>query len=261
MKIAVAGCMGRMGREVLKLLIHEHKRNHCDLVGGIVNTHSEQDLGLIAGLEAFGINSSSDAESIIQNADLLIDFTSSVASIKFAKLCAKHGKKMVCGITGFTLEQHKELEELAKLTPIFYAPNMSIGINLLVGLAEKAAKTLDESFDIEIIEAHHNKKKDAPSGAALRLGAAMQNARGKKDMQMCTDRNKVRVPGEIGYAVIRGGDIVGDHTVMFAGIGERIELTHRASDRKIFARGAVNAAFWLKDKTKGKLYSMQDLLG
>lgn len=261
MKVAITGCMGRMGREVLSQAIHEHQRNHCELIGGITNDHGESDLGIIAGTSLMGLKPSQDAENIIQKADVIIDFTSPIASLKFAKLCAKYGKKLVCGTTGLTSEQLNELDSLAKETAIFYAANMSIGINLLADLVEKAARILDDEYDIEILEAHHNKKLDAPSGTALMLGDVAKSARGKPKVQSNLDRNKLRTKGEIGYAVIRGGDIVGEHTVLFAGHGERIELTHKATDRKIFARGALKAAFWLSDKPAGKLYSMYDLLG
>jgi 4-hydroxy-tetrahydrodipicolinate reductase len=260
MKIAITGCMGRMGREVLRLAIHEHQRNHCELIGGITNDHIDFDLGIIAATDPIGLKPSQDAESIIQKADTIIDFTSPVASLKFANLCAKHGKKLVCGTTGFTLEQLKEMQRLAKETAIFHTANMSVGINLLAGLVEKAARILDEEYDIEILEAHHNKKLDAPSGTALMLGEVAKAARNASSASFGLDRNKLRIGGEIGYAVIRGGDIVGEHTVMFAGPGERIELTHKATDRKIFARGALKAAFWLNNKPGGKLYSMNDLL-
>ncbi len=261
MKIAVTGCMGRMGREALKQVIHAHQRNSCELVGAIVHDHVDLDLGAIAGTEAMGIKPSQDAESVIKKADVIIDFTSPIASLNFAKLCAKHNKKLVCGTTGFTSEQLNELANLAKETTIFYTANMSIGINLLAGLVEKAARILDDEYDIEIIEAHHNKKLDAPSGTALMLGEVAKTARSKPQMLPCLDRNKLRTKDDIGYAVIRGGDIVGEHTVMFAGLGERIELTHKATDRKIFARGALKAALWLNDRPKGKLYKMSDLLG
>ncbi len=261
MKITVAGCMGRMGREALKQVIHAHQRNACELVGAIVHDHVDLDLGTIAGTDLIAMKPSHDAESIIQKADLVIDFTSPVASLNFAKLCAKHAKKLVCGTTGFTFAQLKELDNLAKETTIFYSPNMSIGINLLASLVEKAACILDDEYDIEILEAHHNKKLDAPSGTALMLGETAKAARNNPQMLPCLDRNKLRTKDDIGYAVIRGGDIVGEHTVMFAGLGERIELTHKATDRKIFARGALKAAFWLNDKPKGKLYKMSDLLG
>ena len=261
MKIAVTGCMGRMGREILKQVLHDHQRNACELIGGIANGHIDADLGTIAGMDLIGLKPSQDAEGTILKADVIIDFTSSIASLKFAELCAKHGKKLVCGTTGFTTEQRKELESFAKKTAILYSPNMSIGINLLASLVEKAACTLDNEFDIEILELHHNKKLDAPSGAALMLGEIAKSARNKSHIPNSLDKNKLRMKGEIGYASIRGGDIVGEHTVMFAGLGERIELTHKASDRKIFARGALKAAFWLNDKPAGKLYSMKDLLG
>lgn len=158
MKIAVAGCMGRMGREVLKQVIHGHKRNACELVGAIVHDHVDLDLGTIAGTDLIGMKPSHDAVSITQKADLIIDFTSPIASLNFAKLCSKYRKKLVCGTTGFTVKQLDELNTLAKETAIFYAANMSVGINLLAELVEKAACILEDDYDIEILEAHHNKK-------------------------------------------------------------------------------------------------------
>lgn len=201
-----------------------------------------------------------NSAAAFESCDLLIDFTSPTATAAHARLAAQHKKPLVIGTTGLGGAEEEELAKAAKYAPILVSANMSIGINLLSALIEQAAARLGVDFDIEIFEAHHRNKVDAPSGTALLLGKSAAHGRGVllKDV-ISTERHGPRKPGDIGFSVFRGGDVVGEHTVTFAGAGERIELAHKATDRAIFARGAIRAGLWLLDKPAG-LYTMQDML-
>lgn len=205
-----------------------------------------------------------DIAAAVDASDVLIDFTRPEATVAHARLAASMKKALVVGTTGLSAADEAVLAEAAKSSPVFYAANMSLGVNLLAALVEQAAARLkDSEFDIEIFEAHHKHKVDAPSGTALLLGRAAAAGRGVKleDAKVAA-RDGItgaRAEGTIGFSVFRGGDVIGDHTVTFAGEGERVELSHRASDRAVFARGAIRAAMWLKDKPAG-LYGMKDLL-
>lgn len=210
-----------------------------------------------------GIKVTSDV-SAIEGADVLIDFTRPEASLQYLQACEEANVGMVIGTTGFTAEQKARIAQAAQQVGIVFAPNMSVGVTLLTNLVQAAAKVLKEGYDIEVIEAHHRHKVDAPSGTALRLGEAAAAGAGRDfDEVALYAREGItgeRKPESIGFATVRGGDIVGDHTVLFAGIGERIELTHKASSRATFALGALRAAKFLSDKKHG-LYDMQDVLG
>lgn len=265
MKIGVVGATGRMGRaniaqvaatKGLKLVAAVTAKGDADL---------GKDAGTLAGLEApLGVPVTDDVEGLFKKAEVVIDFTRPQPTLYYAQLAAKAGVPLVSGTTGLDQEQQKTLADFAQKVPIVWAPNMSLGVTVLAALTEKLAGILDENFDIEIVEMHHRHKIDAPSGTALGLGHAAARGRGVKlDKVMDSGRHGhtgERQPGAIGFATLRGGDVVGDHTVMFAGPGERIELTHKASSREIFARGAVRAAQWVKGQKPG-LYSMRDVLG
>lgn len=221
-----------------------------------------RDAGESMGKPA-GVKITSDLKAI-EGADVLIDFTRPEASLQYLDACEAAGVKMVIGTTGFTAEQKALIQKASQGIAIVFAPNMSVGVTLLTTLVEAAARVLREGYDIEIIEAHHRHKVDAPSGTALRLGEAAAEGAGRDfDKVAVYAREGItgeRKPESIGFATVRGGDVVGDHTVLFAGVGERIELTHKASSRATFALGALRAAKYLRDKKAG-LYDMQDVLG
>ena len=263
MKIGIIGCTGRMG----KALVEEVALNSdCDLSGGAVRETSEfvgLDIGVLAGADAVGINSTGSMATLFEQSDAVIDFSNPVASMQAAQIASEQKKIHVIGTTGFDDSQIDKLAEFAHNTVMVWSANMSIGVNILMGLTEQVAGILDDSYDIEIVEMHHCRKLDAPSGTALALGRAAAAGR-KVNLADVETRSRdgiigARPTGEIGFATLRGGDVVGEHTVIFAGDGERVELTHKASSRKIFARGAVKAALWGKGKKSG-LYSMKDVL-
>ena len=265
MEIGVLGCAGRMGRAVIAEIL---ARPDCRLAGGIEAAGHPvlgQDLGVLAGTEPAGVVATSDAPALLAQADVVIEFSAPEASARHAELAADAGTGHVIGTTGLSAEQAERLLAAAARTPIVWAANMSLGINLLIALAEQVARTLGpEGFDVEIVEMHHRHKVDAPSGTALALGEAVARGRGVVLAEAAVrGRDGLTGPrpaGAIGFAALRGGDVVGDHTVLFAGAGERLELTHRATDRRIYARGAVHAARWLHGRPPG-LYRMADVLG
>jgi 4-hydroxy-tetrahydrodipicolinate reductase len=262
LRIAVFGITGRMGRALITAI---DETPNAVLCGASVSPKSKW-----AGrkLSALGIAAdgeiSTDAASALLGADVAIDFTLPQATSNNLSACVAANCPIVIGTTGHDGVQRAEIAAAATRIGIVAAPNMSLGVNLLLCLVELAAQKLDEGYDIEVFEAHHRNKKDAPSGTALALGAAAAAGRRVSLGQVAEhDRHAAsatRRRGAIGFSVFRGGDVVGDHTVSFAGIGERIELTHRASDRQAFARGAVQASHWLAGRAPG-LYSMQDVLG
>ncbi|RLA16329.1 MAG: 4-hydroxy-tetrahydrodipicolinate reductase [Gammaproteobacteria bacterium] len=223
-----------------------------------------RDLGELAGVGHLGIAVVDSLAVVAADFDVLVEFTRPEATIENLRQCQQLGKSMVIGTTGLTGEQIAEIEQASREIPVVFAPNMSIGVNVLLNLLRTAAAALGDDYDVEIIEAHHRHKVDAPSGTALKLGEVVAEALGR-DLADCAVYGREGQTGErdsktIGFATIRGGDVVGDHTVLFAGEGERIELTHKASSRMTFARGAVRAASWLAGREPG-LYSMQDVLG
>jgi 4-hydroxy-tetrahydrodipicolinate reductase len=259
-RIGVVGCGGRMGR----MLIAEIAGTEGAVVAGGSSRIAGQDLGTLAGLAPLGIATGTDPAALIAASDAIIDFTVPEATVRNAELAAASGKVLIIGTTGIDAAQTRAIETAARHTPIVWSPNMSLGVNLLMGLVSQVAATLGPDYDIEIVEMHHRMKIDAPSGTALGLGRAAAAGRGVplEDVWVKSRGGHTgkRENGTIGFATLRGGDVVGDHTVMFAGLGERIELTHKAADRRIYARGAVRAALWAKGRTPG-LYGMKDVLG
>lgn len=262
--LALLGISGRMGRALLASL---EQFPDLSLSGALASGSSAllgQDAGTIAGGRATGVAITADVRQAVSAAKVAIDFTLPQATVMNLDACVASGTAMVIGTTGHSAEQREAIAKAAQRIPIVIAANMSLGVNLLLKLADIAARALNEDYDIEIYEAHHRNKKDAPSGTALAIGNAVAAARGVHldsagDFTRYGDTG-VRQRGHIGFSVVRGGDIVGDHTLLFAGPGERIELSHRAHDRSGFARGALTAARWLEGRAPG-LYSMQDVLG
>jgi len=264
MKIAIVGCAGRMGRMLVQEVI---ATEGCALAGGTEpagSPHLGADPAVLAGLEPSGLAITDDTRAVFAQADAVIDFTAPAATVEHAKIAAETGTALVIGTTGMGDDDIVKVEDAAAGIPIVLAPNMSVGVNLLFALTERVAKTLGIDYDIEILEMHHRHKVDAPSGTALGLGRAAAKGRGVALSEVAETvrdgHTGPREAGKIGFATLRGGDVVGDHTVMFATEGERIELTHKASSRTIFARGAVRAALWTEDRAPG-VYSMQDVLG
>jgi 4-hydroxy-tetrahydrodipicolinate reductase len=222
------------------------------------------DAGELIGRDSQNVKIVDDIASVLTDFEVLIDFTSPEATMQNIQVCAEQGKRMVIGTTGLSDQQRKTLEKAGQKTAIVFAPNMSVGVNLCFKLLDMAARVMNEDIDIEIIEAHHRHKVDAPSGTALRMGEVVANALGR-DLKDCAIYGRegytgARERNTIGFETIRAGDIVGEHTVMFAGIGERVEITHKASSRMTFAKGAVRAAQWVT-KHKTGVYDMQDVLG
>lgn len=263
MKIAVAGASGRMGRMLIEAI---HNADDATLAGALdieqapsIGTDASAFLGIAASVPI-----ESDLAKGLAHAEYLIDFTRPEGTLRHLEYCAAHGIKMIIGTTGFDDAGKAAIAAAAEKTAIMFAPNMSVGVNVTMKLLEMAAKSFAEGYDIEIIEAHHRHKVDAPSGTALKMGEVIAEALGR-DLDECAvyAREGVtgpRDPSSIGFATIRGGDIVGDHTVLFAGIGERIEITHKSSSRVTYAHGSLRAARFLANKSTG-LYDMQDVLG
>ena len=263
-RIAVTGAAGRMGRTLLQAFTESEGVEVGAAIEIPGNAFIGKDAGDLAGLGAIGVVISDSLESVVNDFDVLVDFTVPQASLNNAKFCSEHGKKMVVGTTGLSDEQKAELAESAKGAAIMFAPNMSVGVNLSLKLLEMAASVLGDDVDIEIVEAHHRHKVDAPSGTALRMGEVIADTLGR-DLKECAVYGREGQTGArdrktIGFATVRAGDIVGDHTVMFAGEGEILEITHKASSRMNFAKGAVRASQWIMDHDNG-LFDMQDVLG
>lgn len=261
-RIAIAGSSGRMGRALLEgvmqaddLLLHAALEHGGSALLG-------KDAGELCGT-ACGVKISADVAAALQGADVLIDFTRPEGTLLHLDACRKLGIGMVIGTTGLNAQQKAQLGVAAQDIGIVFAPNMSVGVNLIFKLLETASRVLSHGYDIEIIEAHHRHKVDAPSGTALGMGEVVARALGR-DLSQCAVYGREGVTGErdpstIGFATVRGGDIVGDHTVLYAGVGERIEITHKASSRMTFALGALRAARFLKERPAG-IYDMQDVL-
>lgn len=263
-KIAVAGIAGKMGTIIARLVIESpdlELAGATEVAGNGAIGKTPQDA---LGLKCASFKIESDVAKAVKGADVFIDFTSPEASSLAAEICSASGVACVIGTTGLSPAQTERLTNAAKNIPIVYAPNMSLGVNLLKKLVEQAAAALGEDYDIEIVEAHHNMKADAPSGTALLLAKAAAAARGLNYDSAAVygreGKTGARPKNQIGVMTLRGGDIVGEHTVLFAGPGERIELIHRAHTRETFARGALRAARWVAGKPP-KLYSMADVLG
>jgi 4-hydroxy-tetrahydrodipicolinate reductase len=264
-RVVVTGIAGRMG-STLARMVHEAKG--MALVGATEQRGSPVvggDAGSAAGLGRLGVNVAEDLGAALSSGspNVVIDFTSAAASVEHARICADRGVALVVGSTGFTPESKAALARHARSVPIVVSPNMSIGMNLVIRAAAELAQRLGEGFDVEIVEAHHRLKKDAPSGTALRLAEEIARAtgRGSEDFRMARQGQVgERTPREIGIQAVRGGDVVGDHTVYFLGHGERVELAHRANSRDQFARGALRAARWIVGRAPGQ-YDMEDVLG
>lgn len=263
-KIGIAGCAGRMGQ----MLLNEVRATKgAALAGGTEQpggTAIGKDVAALIGGAPTGAVVTDDPAALFARADVVIDFTAPAASVHHAQLAAAAGKAMVIGTTGLSVDQRAALAAAARAVPIVFAPNMSLGVNLLLALVEQAAAKLGPGFDIEILELHHKHKVDAPSGTALALGEAAARGRGVAlgdvAVRARDGHTGARPDGAIGFAVLRGGAAVGDHEVMFLGEAERIEISHRASSRRIYAQGAVRAALWLQGRPPG-LFGMKDVLG
>jgi 4-hydroxy-tetrahydrodipicolinate reductase len=264
LKIAVAGAAGRMGGRI-SALSGEYKG--LELAGGFERQGHEalgRDVGELAGAGSLGVKLTEGVLSVIEAADVIIDFTAPEATIANMEAAADKGRAMVIGTTGIDKAGQDRIRDLSAKVPCVYAGNMSLGINLLTKIVGDMARALGADYDVEVVEAHHKMKKDAPSGTAFMLAGAAADALGLDlDKDGVFERHGIigeRRKGEIGVQTIRGGDVVGEHTVMFLGMGERIEVSHRVSNRDTFARGALKAALWIKGKGPG-LYNMQDVLG
>ena len=263
-KIGILGCAGRMGR---MLVAAAHQRDGCRLVGGTEPAGSPflgKDIGELAALGAIGIVATEDAVALFEASDVVIDFTAPAASVAHADLAAESGTALLIGTTGLTGDQIALIEAAGSKAPVLIAANMSLGVNLLLQLVEQVAAALDEDYDIEVLEMHHRHKVDSPSGTALALGKAAAAGRGV-DLDAVADKVRdgivgARKRGDIGFATLRGGDVPGEHSVIFAADGERVILSHKASNREVFSRGAITAAQWLNGRPAG-VYSMKDVLG
>ncbi|MCB1876648.1 MAG: 4-hydroxy-tetrahydrodipicolinate reductase [Chromatiales bacterium] len=263
-RVAIAGAAGRMGRNLI-VACHEHpdltlgaalERRDSSLLGA--------DAGELAGVGRLGVALSGDLAAVAEQFDVLIDFTVPGATLANVDICQQARRGIVIGTTGFSTEERQCIVSASADIPVVMAPNMSVGVNLCFKLLDTAARVLGDSVDIEVIEAHHRHKLDAPSGTALRMGEVVAEALGR-NLAECAVYGREGHTGErdratIGFETIRAGDIVGEHTVMFAATGERVEITHKASSRMTFAGGAARAAAWLADRQRG-LYDMQDVLG
>jgi len=263
-RVAISGAAGRMGRALIQATHH-----YEGVILGAASEHPNNnfinsDAGELAGVGMLQVPVVDDLDGRKGDFDVLIDFTRPEVTLTHVALCAGQGKPMVIGTTGLTLEQRQTIVDTSAQIPIVLAPNMSVGVNLCLKLLEIAARVLSDTVDVEVIEAHHRHKVDAPSGTALRMGEVIATALGR-DLNKCAVYERHRLSGErtwesIGFSSIRAGDIVGEHTVMFAAEGERVEINHKASSRMTFALGAMRAACWVNDKPPG-LYDMQDVLG
>ena len=263
-RIGIVGAAGRMGQMLVRQIGETRGARLVAAAEAPNGAAIGKDAGEIAGVGRLGVAVSGEAERVFETAQVVIDFTVPKASVVHADLAAARGVAMVLGTTGLSAEDGARIRAAAARAPIMWADNMSVGVTLLAELVERVARTLDPAYYIEIVEKHHRHKVDAPSGTALLLGRAAAAGR-NVDLAKVSARGRdgitgARKPGDIGFASLRGGDVVGDHMVVFAGAGERIELGHRAASRQLFAQGAVRAALWVAGRGPG-LYSMKDVLG
>ena len=263
LNLVIAGASGRMGRALVEAVLQSTDMRLHAALDRADSPFINKDAGELCGSPC-GVAIRHDVEVAVKDGDVLIDFTRPEATMHHLDICSRNNVKLVIGTTGLSNEQKAILSKTAERTGIIFAPNMSVGVNLTFKLLEIAAQVLTEGYDIEIIEAHHRHKVDSPSGTALRMGEVIAKTLGR-DLSQCAVYGREGLTGErsrdaIGFATVRGGDIVGDHTALFAGTGERVEITHKASSRATFALGALRAARFLADKKSG-LYDMMDVLG
>lgn len=264
MKIGIVGCAGRMGQMLIREVLSNPEADLAGATEAPGSTALGQDPGTLVGETLTGLAISNDAEALFKAADAVIDFTAPKVTLHHAELAAANETALIVGTTGFEPDQQAALEAFGTKAFIFQAANFSIGVNLLLGLSQQVGALLGTEYDAEILEMHHKHKVDAPSGTALALGKAVAMGRGV-DLDTVAKRTRdgitgARKAGDIGFATLRGGDVIGDHTVMFAADGERIELTHKASNRSIYSAGAVRAALWSASQEPG-FYGMRDMLG
>ncbi|WP_286785335.1 MULTISPECIES: 4-hydroxy-tetrahydrodipicolinate reductase [Pseudomonas] len=264
-RIAVMGAAGRMGKILIEAV--QQTAGAAGLTAAVDRPDSTlvgADAGELAGIGRIGVPLSGDLSRVVDEFDVLIDFTHPSVTLKNLEVCRRAGKAMVIGTTGLSQEEKQQLVAAAKDVPLVFAANFSVGVNLCLKLLDTAARVLGDEVDIEIVEAHHRHKVDAPSGTALRMGEVVAEALGRDLREVAVygreGQTGARDRQTIGFATVRAGDIVGDHTVLFAADGERVEITHKASSRMTFAKGAVRAALWLEGREAG-LYDMQDVLG
>jgi 4-hydroxy-tetrahydrodipicolinate reductase len=261
MRIAIAGASGRMGRELIEAIVQESDVQLTVALDQAGSVSCGQDATAFLGRSS-GVSITDDIEALA-NADVLIDFTRPEGTMRHLDACVKHGVKMVIGTTGFDEAQRQQIQAASRKIGIVFAPNMSVGVNVTLKLLDMAARILQD-YDVEIFEAHHKRKVDAPSGTALKMGETIAEAWGKQLADVADwarhGHTGEREPGRIGFSVMRGGDIVGDHTAFFCGTGERIEITHRSSSRATYAQGSLRAVRFLAGKDAG-LYDMQQVLG
>jgi len=263
MRIAIAGSTGRMGRVLIETVLNTPDAQLAAALEQTGNPHIGKDAGELAG-QPCGVRIAADIESAAAGCDVLIDFTRPDGTLAHLAACRSHGARMVIGTTGFSDAQKGAIVEASRDIAIAMAPNFSVGVNVTFRLLDVAARVLAQDYDFEVLEVHHRHKVDAPSGTALRMGEIIAKASGR-DLSSAAIYGREGITGErqketIGFSAVRGGDAVGDHTVMFLGTGERIEITHRAGSRATYAQGALRAARFIGDKKNG-LYDMQDVLG
>ena len=263
-RIAIAGAAGRMGRSLIEACTRADGVDITVALEHPDNSLLGSDAGDLVGIGKLGVLIGADLAATMDDFDVLIDFTRPEPTLANLEVCRQAGRRVVIGTTGFNEAEKQQIKAAARDTAVVFAPNMSVGVNVCLKLLEVAARVLGDEVDIEVIEAHHRHKVDAPSGTALLMGEVVADALGR-NLKDCAIYGREGVSGErdrktIGFETIRAGDIVGDHTVLFAGTGERIEITHKASSRMTFANGAVRAASWLADRKTG-LFDMQDVLG
>lgn len=262
-RIAVIGAAGRMGKTLIEAI---QQAEGASLTAAIERPQSSligADAGELAGVGKLGVNVVGDLNQVLGDFDVLIDFTHPTSTLVNLDICRAAGKAMVIGTTGFSDAEKQQIADAAQQVPVVFAPNFSVGVNLTLKLLDMAARVMGDEADIEIIEAHHRHKVDAPSGTALRMGEVVADALGRNLQEVAVygreGQTGARDRNTIGFATVRAGDVVGDHTVLFATEGERVEITHKASSRMTFAKGAVRSAIWLGERASG-LYDMQDVL-
>ena len=260
LRVVSIGATGRMGQALVRAAKERPNVRITAAVTHAGSAHLGRDVGELAGVGRLGVPVTAEFAAALADCDCAIDFSQSPATAANLAACCAAGKPLLVGTTGLPAELKPEIERAARHIPLLVAANTSLGVTLLLELVRQAAQTLPLNFDVEIIEAHHRLKKDAPSGTALALGHAVAQARGQElDAVSAHDRAGLRREGDIGFAVVRGGDIVGEHTVVFAATGEQVILSHRATDRDVFARGALDAAAWLAGRAPGH-YFMRDII-